>query len=409
MNKEQLVYVLKENESLKIKLQRINQSTERLQTRYYDTETQLTNVKRKYDFLYSQFKEIGRQCFPRDYIEKEMSSASEKELFDFLITKIREIEAGVYDLEVENKKSLDEIKEKDAELERLKKAPMQFQSTPQTIDENGVEVQGDNIIDRPKNIPYEENPTLAVLSNMEENEWNVLEIIGTGKTLFTDIALKLGVSNTATKDVLESLKSKSLINSEKVMKGGKGRPALHYFLTPLGVDIYKKRYENDPETTKLEELSTHGSPAHGGLMVETGKFYEDNGCTVYYDGPETTYKLNNGKEIRFDLKVIDPNQKEPILVETERGKCGEQHLSDKFSKCLEFTKLMYTKSVQIIAPNKETLGYLQQQLFKWVRKQDNIQMLGQKDLKSNAAIIFRTATLEDLKSGKFQEFYYGYK
>ena len=38
MNKEQLLYVLKENESLKIKLQRINQSTERLQTRYYDTE-----------------------------------------------------------------------------------------------------------------------------------------------------------------------------------------------------------------------------------------------------------------------------------------------------------------------------------------------------------------------------------
>ena len=108
MNKEQLVYVLKENESLKIKLQRINQSTERLQTRYYDTETQLNNVKRKYDFLYSQFKEIGRQCFPRDYIEKEMSSASEKELFDFLVTKIREIETGVYDLEVEKKKSLDE-------------------------------------------------------------------------------------------------------------------------------------------------------------------------------------------------------------------------------------------------------------------------------------------------------------
>ena len=405
MNKEQLVYVLKENESLKIKLQRINQSTERLQTRYYDTETQLNNVKRKYDFLYSQFKEIGRQCFPRDYIEKEMSSASEKELFDFLVTKIREIETGVYDLEVEKKKSLDELKEKDAELERLKKAPLQFSGTTETNTENTSE----SFIERPKDIPYEENPTLAVLSAMEENEWNVLEIIGTGKTLFTDIAMKLGISNSNTKDILESLRSKSLINSEKVMKGGKGRPALHYFLTPLGVDIYKKRYESDPETTKLEELSTHGSPAHGGLMVETGKFFENNGCTVYYDGPETTYKLNNGKEIRFDLKVIDKNQKEPILVETERGKCGEQHLSDKFSKCLEFTKLLHTKTIHIIAPNKETLGYLQQQLFKWVRKQENIQMLGAKDLKSNAAIIFRTATIETLKAGQFQEFYYGYK
>ena len=405
MNKEQLVYVLKENESLKIKLQRINQSTERLQTRYYDTETQLNNVKRKYDFLYSQFKEIGRQCFPRDYIEKEMSSASEKELFDFLVTKIREIETGVYDLEVEKKKSLDELKEKDAELERLKKAPLQFSSSS----EQNIENPSESFVERPKDIPYEENPTLAVLSAMEENEWNVLEIIGTGKTLFTDIALKLGISNSNTKDVLESLRAKSLINSEKVMKGGKGRPALHYFLTPLGVDIYKKRYEGDPETTKLEELSTHGSPAHGGLMVETGKFYENNGCTVYYDGPETTYKLNNGKEIRFDLKVIDKNQKEPILVETERGKCGEQHLSDKFSKCLEFTKLLHTKTIHIIAPNKETLGYLQQQLFKWVRKQENIQMLGAKDLKSNAAIIFRTATIETLKAGQFQEFYYGYK
>lgn len=407
MNKEQLLYVLKENESLKLKLQRINQSTERLQTRYYDTETQLSNFKRKYDFLYSQFKEIGRQCFSREYIEKEMSSASEKELYDFLIAKIREIEAGVYDLEVEKKQALDELAEKEKELEKYKKAPMQFVSTNQETDDETKPV--DNIVDRPKNIPYEENPTLAVLSNMEENEWSVLEIIGTGKTLFTDIASKLGISNTATKDLLEALKGKSLINSEKVMKGGKGRPALHYFLTPLGVDIYKKRYEGEPETTKLEELSTHGSPAHGGLMVETGKFYENAGCQVLYDGTDTTYKLNNGKEIRFDLKVIDPNQNEPILIETERGKCGEQHLSDKFAKCLEFTKLGHTKTIHIIAPNMETLGYLQQQLFKWVRKQENIQMLGQKDIKSNAAIVFRTATLENLKNGKFQEFYYGYK
>ena len=68
------------------------------------------------------------------------------------------------------------------------------------------------------------------------------------------------------------------------MKGGKGRPAYHYFITPLGVEIYKKRYNSTPETTKLEELSTHGSPSHGGLMVETGKFFEDTKCEVEYDG-----------------------------------------------------------------------------------------------------------------------------
>ena len=45
MNKEQFIYILKENEALKLKLQRVEQSTERLQTRYYDTETQLIILK----------------------------------------------------------------------------------------------------------------------------------------------------------------------------------------------------------------------------------------------------------------------------------------------------------------------------------------------------------------------------
>ena len=409
MDKEQFIYILKENEALKLKLQRVEQSTERLQTRYYDTETQLDNFKRKYEFLYSQFKELSRQCFPRDFIDKEIGSASEKETYDFLLTKIRGIEQESFELSKENKEKVEELKKLAEELERYKNAPQIIANTVNTEETDGEQKSSSSIVQRPLSVSADNNPILSVMSSITEQEWSALSIIGTGKTLFSDITSKLSMSNNTAKDLLDILKEKGVVSFEKVMKGGKGRPAFHYFLTPLGVDLYSKKFNNSPETTKLEELSTHGSPSHGGLMAEVGKFFEENNCEVSYDGPDTSYKLNNGKEVRFDLKVHDPKGKELFMVETERAKCGEQHLKEKFEKCLDFTKLLYTKTIYFVAPNRETLSYIQQQLFKWVKNQDNIKIIQNKDLKSNAAIIFKTATLDDLKCGKIQEFYYGFK
>ena len=401
---------MKENESLRLKIQRLEQSSERLQTRYYDTENQLNNFKRKFDFLKEQFKEVARNCFPREYIEKRIGNANEKEVYEFIIMKVKELENGVFETSEENAKLLLDLKETMEELKRFKNAGPIVQHGEIEQDFESDKTIGDNSIslDRPQKIDSGKNPVYGVMSILDEREWSIIEAIAKEKTLFTDIVTVTKINNSTANELLNSLQEKGVVNFEKIMKGGKGRPAHHYFLTSLGVEIYKLKYKEEPSTSILEKLSTHGSPAHGGLMMEAGKFLEDNGCHVDYDGPETSFKLKNGKEVRFDIKAYDKESKEVLIVETERGKCGEAHLHDKFDKCLAFTRLLITKTVHIVAPDKDALHQIQQQLFRWVRKTNNIQML-QKNSKDKASVIFKTATLEDFKKGKLQEFYYGYK
>jgi len=412
LNKQQIMYILRENESLRMKVQRLEQSAERLQTRYYDAENQLNNFKRKYDFLKSQFKEVARQCFPREYISNKIGQASEKEVYDFLIEKIKELENGVFETTEQNAKLMFELKETMEELQRFKNAGPLIQQTNVDVFEDGESepVIGQNTIslERPEKIDKNAHPVYGIMSLLNDKEWEIIDAIAKENTLFSDIVTVTKINNSTTSELLNDLQEKGIINFEKIQKGGKGRPAHHYFLTSLGVEIYKLKFKEQPSTTMLEQLSTHGSPAHGGLMVEIGQFLEENGCHVDYDGPETTFKLKNGQEIRFDIKAYDKETKEVLVIEAERGKCGEAHLHDKFDKCLAFTKLLITKTIHIVAPNKESLHEIQQQLFRWVRKTNNIQML-QKNNKDKAAIIFKTATIDDFKKGKLQEFYYGYK
>ena len=121
MNKQQIMCILRENESLRLKIQRLEQSAERLQTRYYNAENQLNNFKSKFDFLKSQFKEIA-SMFPREYINNKIGQASEKEVYDFLISKIKELENGVFETTEENAKLMFELKETMEELQRFKNA-----------------------------------------------------------------------------------------------------------------------------------------------------------------------------------------------------------------------------------------------------------------------------------------------
>ena len=252
------------------------------------------------------------------------------------------------------------------------------------------------------------NPVLGMVSSLSEREWLLLEIVGKGETLFSDIVSQSKLANSVVSDIFSSLQEKGLTSFERVAKGGKGRPAHHYFLTPLGAKVFEVKYKTIPVTTMLEKLSTHGSIVHGGLMLEVGEFLEENGCDVFYDGRDTSFKLRDGREIRFDIKAIDRETKEIHVFETERSKCGDQHLKEKIQKCWEFSKLRVTKTVNIVASDKTALHQIQQQIFRWVRENDTIQML-QTPQKDRAQIIFRIASVEDFKNGKLQEFYYGVK
>lgn len=420
MNKEKLIYILKQNESLKMQVKRYEDSLSRLQTRCDDTEIELTNFKKKYDYLKEQFKDIVRKTFPREFIEQKMKTWSEKELDEFITTRIIELEDNSFKLSEDNKKVLEELKITMSELERLKKVGPISSVVNNSINENEDNKREENNIEedinsisgikRPQNLEDNSNPILGIMGLIKPEEWPIIKRIGEGESMFSDISNSIGISNSILKDILTELQGKGIINLERVNSGGKGRPAHHHFLTPLGTQVYAKKFSETPEKNTLQKLSATSSTSHGGLMHEVGKILEGRGLDIEYDGPDTTYSLRDGRKIIFDIKAYDPKTKEVTMYETERAHCGPNHLHEKFDKCLMFsTQLLITKTVYIIAPDKKALGEIQQQLFKWVRKnQDKVIMLQQNQI-DKAVIIFHTATLEEFKKEKSQAFFYGIK
>lgn len=412
MNRDQILRILKENESLKMKEQRLQQSMERLQSRFNDSESDFLRMSRSYDALKDQFREIVRNAFPREYIDLKMRDHNEIQLYEFIIKKVNELEHSSFYKGNENIKLKNELNEVMAELERLKNAGPMISSVPFNESENppgesGVE--SSSLVDKPEVVDSSDNPVLGIMALIEDKDWPIIKTIGEGETLFSKIAELLGIANSTVNSILTELTAKGVVNFEKIQKGGKGRPAHHYFLTPLGTKAYEMKFGDKPETTILEKMSTHGSPSHGGLMVEVGTFLTENNCEVIYDGPDTTYRLKDGRDIIFDIVAYDPESKEQMFIETERAKCGEQHLQEKFDKCFQFTKLGKTKTVYIIAPDKGALHQIQQQLFRWVRKNSDTLVMLQKNNEDRALIVFKTSSLEDFKKGKLQTFFYGVK
>lgn len=419
MNKEKIINILKDNEALRIRVDRLHKSNERLQSRYNDTESDLNNYKRKHDFLKDQFKELARNCFPREFIDLKLGEKSEIEIYEFIVKKVTELEKENFYSDKEKQNIQEQLDSTLAELERLQNAgPLigmgagaaGLAAGSEDGEEGEMTIpQGVGLTAQPVPVSAEENPLAGVMSLIDEKEWPILKILGEGETLFTKIVDAMGLANSTVSTMLNELVDKNVINFEKIQKGGKGRPAHHYFLTNLGKSAYELKYKDTPETTMLEKMSTHGSPHHGGLMVEVGSFLEQNGCEVEYDGPATTFKLKSGKSIIFDIKAFDKETKEYMFIETERAKCGDQHLTEKFEKCYEFAQMGMSKTIYIVAPEKESLHRIQQQIFKWVKNNRGTLVMLNQNNQDKAVIIFKTATLEDFKKGKLQIFYYGLK
>lgn len=420
MNKEKILNVLKENESLKIRVDRLQKSSERLEKRYNDAESDLNNYKRKHDFLKDQFKELARNCFPREFIDLKLGDKSEMELYEFIVKKVTQLEKDNFYSDKEKASIQEQLESTLSELERLQNAgPLVGTGGSvgtKVIGEDGEEVEGEfqvpqgtGLTAQPIPVEAEDNPLAGVMSLIDEKEWPIIKIIGEGETQFAKVVDAVGLANSTVSTMLNELVEKGVINFEKIQKGGKGRPAHHYFLTSLGTKAFELKYKEAPETTLLEKMSTHGSPHHGGLMVEVGTFLQESGCDVEYDGPDTTYRLKSGRDIIFDIKAFDKESKELMLVETERARCGDQHLLEKFDKCYEFAQMGISKTIYIVAPEKESLHRIQQQLFKWVKNNRGTLVMLSQNNQDKAVVIFKTASLEDFKKGKLQIFYYGLK
>lgn len=396
MNQQKLIAVLKEKESIEIRAERLAKSLDRLQSRYNDTERDLTMSKNKYSFLQDQFREVAKNCFPREYISEDLGAKTEGELYEYIVKKVSDIQQELFYTGLVKEEYEEKLELLEGEVEKLKSVG--------PIAQSGEE---DSPAAEPEEFEEGESFFDAIQEELTDSDYQYVGVVGGGVNLFSEIVKETGDSNGKGSRVLKELVEKGILSFEKIQKGGKGRPSHNYFLTNIGVEVYQNRYGQEPEVTILEKMSTHGSAHHGGLIVEVGEFLKENGCDVYYDGPDTTYPLKSGRNIIFDIKAFDKETKELLVVETERARCGESHLFEKYDKCLEFVDKGLTKTIHIVSPDRDSLHKIQQSLFKWVKKQDRKFVVLNQDNKERAIIVFKTATLEEFKKGEFQMFHYG--
>ena len=81
-------------------------------------------------------------------------------------------------------------------------------------------------------------------------------------------------------------------------------------------------------------------------------------------------------------------------------------IKGELDNCFSAQKSNISKHFYLIAETTENLALIQSGLFKYVRKQDRIRIANSKEKIETADIIFTTATVESLKSGRMQTFFY---
>lgn len=415
MNRNTMIELYKENESLKMQIQRLNQMTNRMQNSFNDAEIDLQKMKNKASSLQKLFREIIRNCFPREYIADGLDTLTEDQSYEFIVKKLKQFEIDLFEEKRENKTLLTQLKETVEQLERFQNLGMNAPSENVGAEEGQVSLHA--LVADPTPTDPTENAFLAIASQVEEREYPVIRVVGEGLEGFSEIAAKLGIGNTTVKSICEELTTKGILQFNKVNPGGKGRPKHNYYLTQVGKRIYEMKFEKAAVVTQQEKLSGHGSPNHGGLMFEVGRFLEESGCEIKYDGPDTSFILNSGSKIIFDIKATDKETGKIMFLETERAQCGEGHLRDKLVKCLQFAQEGHaTKEIYFVAPDKKSLQVIQQNLFKWIAS-TNLTVVSNKASSEDeaamslakAVIVFKMSTLDDFKAGKMQTFMYGNK
>lgn len=201
---------------------------------------------------------------------------------------------------------------------------------------------------------------------VKQLEWMVINLIGEGKSSLGDISYFFNLGTHKMKALLDDMVAKGLLVENKISASGRGQPALYYFLSVLGKNLFELKNKERPMEPHMERFSKHGSPEHGRLMARTGELLESRGYQVDFDGNKTTFALSNGKSIRFDIRAFKNDGKEELFFETERLRCGRSHIYKKLDKI--WNLFNFNKSfdkVIFVFPNLETKRKFHKHMIKW--------------------------------------------
>ena len=114
------------------------------------------------------------------------------------------------------------------------------------------------------------------------------------------------------------------------------------------------------------------------------------------------YQTKDECLLSFDLEIIDKGTKS-LMTYFER--VNDFKIKGELDNCFSAQENNISKHFYLIAETTENLALIQSGLFKYVKEQDRIRIANSKE-KETADIIFTTATVESLKSGRIQTFFY---
>lgn len=427
LTREEINFLIQDNKAMKIKITRLMDIIERQKIRFEDAEEDKKELKNKIKKLERTIYELAQSSFPYDFSNENMQYKKFEDIIEFLYRKISELEENNMKIEKKEEDYKKQIKELEEKLnkvtEELNKIKTEIKEGKYIVNTN---TENDNEIDYetetlpvPKKITPDEvlenykkgNKELLekFIKTISDIDFKIIQTIGEGNTLFSNISKSLNSSNKNTKQIIENnLLPKQILRVEIFNSGGKGRPAKHFFLTELGEIVYKEKFNKEVNKTKKQELSTHGSAHHGGLIANVGEILSNNGYEIEYEKP---FILIDSTRVIPDIYAYDSRINEVMLIECERVK-NPPSLKEKFEKYYKLfsEKQGGTNIVHFIVPDNNALNTLHQELFKWIKdNKHGLKMLPPNQF-SKAKIVFKTLTFEEFKQQKYpRAFYYGQK
>lgn len=424
ISRDDINALIHSNKSMQIKIKRFEDIIERQQVRFSDAEKDKNKLSSVIKNLKSEVYDLAQANFPHAFTQEKMQYKDFNEIVSFLYRKITEMAEGMLKAEKKEKDYVKKDNESESSINQLKERLSILQKQieegkyieNEDFEEDVVEEEGLPISDdiNPDDVlsEYKEGDSFLLnqfIRTMKNVDFKILETIGDGSTLFSEIAKVLSMSNNNTKRVLENnLLFKKIVKCKVFSSGGKGRPSKHYYLTELGEIIFKNKFNKDIQKTDKQKLSTHGSSHHGGLIADVGEILSNDGYSIEYEKP---FILLDSSRVIPDIYAYDERNNGTMIIECERVK-NPPTLKDKFNKYYQLflEKQGGTNIIHFITPDKTQLNTLHQEIFKWVKSNKfGLKMLSANEF-SSAKIIFKTSTLEEFKCNQEpRAFYYGPK
>lgn len=118
------------------------------------------------------------------------------------------------------------------------------------------------------------------------------------------------------------------------------------------------------------------------------------------------YQSKDESLLSFDLEITDKGTKSLVIF---FDKVNDLKIKGILEDCFSAQESNISKHFYLITENIENLSLIQNILFKYLRKRDKTKTMLTRNEKTAADIVFITTTVDKLKKGMTQEFYYKFK